>query len=98
MKTDFGAKEVNHLGHEFELIIAGEFVDPIDRRLDSHTAIARFENEWIVVTAFDPRARAQRQGEIHRRGAGVKKIKRPDINGPSAEIGASWSRRFDDHK
>ena len=97
MKTNFWSKEVDHLGHEFELLIIRQIVDPIDRRFDPHAAVARFENDSLVVKGFDAGARAQRQGEIDGRCAGVKKVERPDINGAAGEVGASWCRRFDDH-
>ena len=91
MKTRPWTKEMNHLGNEFELFVARQFVDAIDRRFQAHAAVARLEDDSLVSACFDPHARAQRQREVDRSRAGMKKIKRPDVDGAARQIDTSWS-------
>ena len=86
MKTELWSKEMNHLGNEFEPFVTRQLVDAIDRRFQADAAIERFQNDSLVSAGFNPHPRAQRKREVDRGGAGVKKIKRPDVDGPAREV------------
>src|SRR6266849_1306185 len=85
------AKEMNHLGNEFELFVPRQFVDVSDRRFQANAAIERFQNDSLVSASLNAHARAQRKREVDRAGAAVEKIKRPYVDGAARQIDAGWS-------
>ena len=52
MKTRLWAKEMNHLRDEFELFVARQFVNAIDRRFQADAAIKGFKNYSLVSARF----------------------------------------------
>ena len=72
---------MDHLRNQFEPRITCEFVYAIDCGFEAHAAVARLQNDAIIVTSLDAQTGPQRKRKIDGRGAGVEQVKRPDING-----------------
>ena len=97
MKTALGPEEVDHLRNQFEPFVVRQLIHPIESRFETDSAIARLQDQAIIVARFDARVRAQREGKVDGHGAGMEQVEGPDVDGAAGKIGAGRSRRFNDH-
>ena len=98
MKPGGWFEEVNQLGDQFETFFANQIFDGGQFGFKSDFAIARFEHDAAVIARFDLAMSAQRSGEIYGRRAGMKEIKRPDVDRAAGKIDAGWCGRFNKHQ
>src|SRR5690349_12001879 len=86
MKTRSRFEKMDQLGNELETFFEQQVFQRGEGRLERNLPITRLENDAAVVSRLDAAARVERKSKIYCRGAGMKKIERPDVNGAARKV------------